>query len=131
KRYRARDWQVGTQGGRRFAEKDPARLKQKQADEADRLLTFSGVSERLIDVEQKQLENVIKDMTAKQTQLEEQLREANGRLHNSRTDVAFLAMLDKLRTYDTWIRTAREMAIPVVCLLLLVVTLSTLIAAVM
>src|SRR5262249_43054988 len=77
------------------------------------------------------LQNVINEMTAKQARLEEELRQANERLQSSHMDRAFLAMLHKVQAYDDWLRTGRQLAIPAVCLLLLVVAISTVIAGLM
>jgi hypothetical protein len=127
----ALDLLLGTQGWRRFAEQNPIKFKKDQADEADRLLFYSGLSQRPVDLEREQLQNVVKEMTAKQTHLEEELRQANERLQSSRTDLAISAVLRKMQNYDEWFRTGRQLAIPLICLMLLVVTITTLIAGLM
>jgi hypothetical protein len=127
----ALDLLLGTQGWRRFAEQDPIKFKKDQADEADRLMVRIGQSQRPVDMEREQLQNVVKEMSAKQTSLEGELRQANERLQSSRTDAAFLAVVHKMQSYDEWFRTGRQLAIPLVCLALLVVTLTTLIAGLM
>src|SRR5262249_19077523 len=60
-----------------------------------------------------------------------ELREAKERLESSRTDRAFLTMLHKVQNYNDWLRTGRQLALPVVSLLFLVVAISTVIAGLM
>src|SRR5262249_25570369 len=127
----ALDLLLGTQGWRRFFEQDPTRLKQHQADEADRLLVSTGMSQRPVDLEKEQGQRVKDEMAAKQTRLQDELRETNERLQSGRTDAAYLVALNKVQNYDEWLRTARQFAIPFVCLVLLIVTIATLVAGLM
>jgi hypothetical protein len=131
KAAKALDLLLGTQGWRRFAEQDPTKFKKNETDEADRLLVSVGLSERPVHMEQEQIKNVENDFAAKKTELDNELREANDRVKSMRADSAFLALVNKVDSYDEWFRLGRQVALPMLCLVLLVVTITALIAGTM
>ncbi len=127
----ALDLLLGTQGWRRFAEQDPTRFKQRQADEADRLLVSIGQSDRPRDLEQSEQEKVAKEIAAQETHLQEERRDLDNRLQElTRADVAYFAAIRKVTGYDEWLKWGRQMALPLAALLLVLLAVIPLVAAI-
>jgi hypothetical protein len=127
----ALDLLLGTQGWRRFAEQDPAKFRNEQKDEAERLLVSIGQSapkmtdltleegKKIFSKYEAEQEKILNDYGAKEERLEGKLAEVNDALNAARQDSAVLEAKKTLDRYNDGFLIARTLGLPILggCLL--------------
>jgi hypothetical protein len=126
----ALDLLLGTQGWRHFTEKEPTKSKDRPADDAERMLVSISQSELPRDFREKEVKKVDEETKVELAQLQERRQEAQHRLEQEHINAAYLAALAKLTHYDEWIQKGRQIGIPLLCLVLMVVAIIALIAGI-
>jgi len=129
----ALDLLLGTQGWRRFAEQDPAKFKerfaqnQKLREDAERLLVANGqASPKVFDFAQEKAKTVVEDFDDRFEKLQGEFTQASAGLAAVRGDKVAGEAAERLRRYDDWIdRYGRPLG-PVAALLLFLLLLGAL-----
>jgi hypothetical protein len=126
----ALDLLLGTQGWRRFAEQDPAKFREKHADEAERLLVLNFQStEKATDFAERRRAEVEKESDAQEKELQQQLAEARQGVQNSEKDPQYLAALATLHGYEDFFDGMRRWSGPAAAVLLAGAALACLVLA--
>lgn len=126
----ALDLLLGTQGWRRFAEQNPAKFRQAQKLDAERLLVTIGQSgPQITDFAQEQILKVCQEYREKGIALMEKQNESAVALQEVRGDAAYLAALVRLKNYHQLLEQIRLTATPVLAALLVLGLLITLVLA--
>ena len=121
----ALDLLLGVQGWRRFAEQDPDQFRRKDADkeEAERLLYATGRSApRKTELAHEEIAQVEQQTDAKEVQLREQARAADGEAYAALADPTYLAAEARVEWYAKvmdWVRRLPQTVTPLGTLLLL------------
>jgi anti-sigma factor RsiW len=114
----ALDLLLGTQGWRRFAEQDPSKFRNREKDEAERLLVTIGQSRTETNLTQHELQRVEEEQTRRAEEVTAQAAQAKKAEQEARADRDYRAALLKLKGYDDFRDRARLVGVPVVGALL-------------
>jgi hypothetical protein len=125
----ALDLLLGTQGWRRFLEQDPAQIKQRHADDAERMLVSIGRAEISRDLAERERQKVTEETKLELAQLQEQQKETLQRMQQERVNAAYLAALAKVTHYDEWLLMGRQYGLPALALVFVVFAICALVVA--
>jgi anti-sigma factor RsiW len=127
----ALDLLLGTQGWRRFAEQDPARFKERLANDpkvrgdAERLLVTIGQSSpKVTDYAREQVKKVADEYAGREDQLQDDYKQALAAAAKVREDEAAAAAQQRLQRYDAWIERYGAIVPPAAALLLFALILA-------
>jgi hypothetical protein len=126
----ALDLLLGVQGWRRFAEQDPARFRERNADkeEAERLLVLTGQSApRKTDFVEDQVKAVREEIQAKRAELTAARDAAQADVDAAAADAGYVAARAKAAQYARGWDEARGVATPLLGSLLLLAALACLV----
>ncbi|HEY1861786.1 MAG TPA: alpha-2-macroglobulin family protein, partial [Gemmataceae bacterium] len=118
----ALDLLLGTQGWRRFAEQDPAKFRNDQREDAERLLVSIGQSIPVArDLTLEQGKRILEKFDLKQEGLQAELTEATSVEHAAKTDPTAMAAHETKDRYEHGFEVFRAVGLPTLgaCLLLL------------
>ncbi len=140
---RVLDLLLGTQGWRRFAEQNPNQFRdrlrkeaegmpdgdrQRHQEEGERLMVMIGQSSpREIDLDKAKIEEVRRDFDDLAESLTSQHEEAVTALKHSADDPAYWAALVRLDRYQVMLQRGRDVAVPVLTALVVLLLLLALI----
>jgi hypothetical protein len=109
----ALDLLLGTQGWRRFAEQDPTQFRNREKEDADRLLVTIGQSQpQTTDLTQKELEKVEKEDELRLEAFMAQAEKAKRDEQEARDDREYQAALAALNKYDDFLDRTRRFGTP-------------------
>jgi hypothetical protein len=110
----ALDLLLGTQGWRRFAEQNPAKFRNEQKDEAERLLVSIGQSApRATDLTLEESKKIFGKYEVQQERLQTELTESTAALDAAKHDAAALEAKETLARFEHGFLIARTVGLPI------------------
>ena len=113
----ALDLLLGVQGWRRFAEQDPNKFREKDADkeEADRLLVMTGQSPHKTDLAREEVKKIEDETDARAARLKEQYARADEEGKAALADPLYTAAVTRTEWYGNLLERLRLTATPLAC----------------
>ena len=114
---KALDLLLGVQGWRRFAEQDPNKFREKDADkeEAERLLVMTGQSPHKTDLAREEVKKIEDETDARAARLKEQYARADGEGKAALADPLYTAAVTRTTWYGDVLERLRLTATPLAC----------------